>query len=565
MPNGISYTTGATPSTCLRKGNFLIGNNTADYGGTFYSSIVPPTSGYTIYSNKASQGPSIYVANNDSDLIRMTTIVGGPVYTSATQSLTWFATQTDNMVFNIDYPSIVTNGLVLNVDAGFTPSYPTSGFTWYDISGSGNTGTLINGPTYSSANGGSIVFDGVDDRVNCGNQSNTQSFSTITLSTWVNFNGLDYTGNTGVLSSFIGKGVPDTAPGVPSAGFWLTYDNRNNRSTFTYTCFGNISGGFGGGGNGFSNKTYTFMNGSWYNIVATVNGTPQGTLFINGIQQGSSVSFSGLNLSNTANNLYLGSVDYGLPLKGRMSTSQIYNRALSTSEVLQNYQAMFTRFLGENIVTNGLQFYLDAGYPLSYPTSGITWNNISGISGGTGTLTNGPTYSSANGGSIVFDGVDDYVDCGNNPIFNITNLTMSAWIYPTSVTGLREIMAYELCYKIRLNGQNIQVLIGNGTAWTSIPGTSNNPININTWYNISLTVADGGNAIIYLNGSQVAFQGFGSTIGTNNRKFYVGAYDGGSANEFFSGNIPIAQVYNRVLSSSEILQNYNAQKSRYGL
>jgi hypothetical protein len=76
--------------------------------------------------------------------------------------LNWFATQTDKMIFNIDYPAIVTNGLVLNLDAGFTPSYPTTNTTWYDVSSGGNNGTLFNGPTFNSANGG-IVFDGSDD------------------------------------------------------------------------------------------------------------------------------------------------------------------------------------------------------------------------------------------------------------------------------------------------------------------------------------------------------------------------------------------------------------------
>ena len=62
-------------------------------------------------------------------------------------------------------PKIVTNGLVLALDAGNTKSYPGSGTTWTDLSGNGNTGTLTNGPTYSSTNGGSLVFDGVDDYV----------------------------------------------------------------------------------------------------------------------------------------------------------------------------------------------------------------------------------------------------------------------------------------------------------------------------------------------------------------------------------------------------------------
>ena len=65
-------------------------------------------------------------------------------------------------------PTVVTNGLVLALDAADRNSYPGSGTAWTDISGRGNTGTLTNGPTYSSANGGSIVFDGTNDYVDCG-------------------------------------------------------------------------------------------------------------------------------------------------------------------------------------------------------------------------------------------------------------------------------------------------------------------------------------------------------------------------------------------------------------
>ena len=68
---------------------------------------------------------------------------------------------------SINYnPRIVTDGLVLLLDAGNTKSYPGTGTTWTDISRNGNNGTLTNGPTFDSANGGSLVFDGVDDYVN---------------------------------------------------------------------------------------------------------------------------------------------------------------------------------------------------------------------------------------------------------------------------------------------------------------------------------------------------------------------------------------------------------------
>ena len=77
MPNVIKYTTGTTPDGCLRKGDMSIGNNTADYGLSFYTGVEPPTGGYTIYLNKATGGPSIYVANNDTELITLTNQIAG--------------------------------------------------------------------------------------------------------------------------------------------------------------------------------------------------------------------------------------------------------------------------------------------------------------------------------------------------------------------------------------------------------------------------------------------------------------------------------------------------------
>ena len=133
MPNVIKYTTGATPNGCLRKGNMLIGNNTADYGLTFFNSINPPSGGYTIYLNKVTGGPSIYVANNDAELITLTNQIAGTSYTTINECFNYYIGQTDKIVTNIEYPNIVTDGLVMAFDTAYTVSYPQNGTTIYDI------------------------------------------------------------------------------------------------------------------------------------------------------------------------------------------------------------------------------------------------------------------------------------------------------------------------------------------------------------------------------------------------------------------------------------------------
>ena len=167
MSNPIKYNTSAE-TLALKKGNFWIGTGDVGKGPTnttgYYNGITPPSGGYTIYLNKATGGPSIYTCSNDTELVNLTNTIAGTSYTTANECLVYFAGQTDKMVLNRDYEGIVTDGLVLNLDAGFTPSYPKNGTTWYDVGGTYN-GTLTNGPTFSTDGGGSIVFDGVDDYV----------------------------------------------------------------------------------------------------------------------------------------------------------------------------------------------------------------------------------------------------------------------------------------------------------------------------------------------------------------------------------------------------------------
>ena len=85
-------------------------------------------------------------------------------------------------------PDIIQDGLVFEVDASDRNSYPTTGTTWFDLSGNRNNGTLTNGPTFNSANGGSIVFDGTNDFVNCGT-SFTNLTTQLSINLWGKING----------------------------------------------------------------------------------------------------------------------------------------------------------------------------------------------------------------------------------------------------------------------------------------------------------------------------------------------------------------------------------------
>jgi hypothetical protein len=545
MPNVLQYSVGSTPSTCLRKGNFLIGNNTADYGGLFYNGITPPTNGYTIYSNKGANGPSIYIANNDTELISLTNReLGGSNLTSVAQCLTYFATQTDKMVFNIDYPPIATSGLVLNIDAGFTPSYPQSGVTWYDISGSGNTGTLINGPTYSSANGGSIVFDGVDDYITLGTQTIIQN--DYTLNIWYKLN------NSTVKENFIFSANYNATPALLITGD--DFGNGTSRLTAYYNSGGTVFN--------YILNTSLLNPSLIYNITLVRSGGVN-TPYINGIAQTSQVFTQSVTISSGLYELGYATLRGKTTayMQGNIYDTQIYNRALSSTEVLQNYQAMFPRFLGENIVTSGLVFYVDAGYMPSYPTSGLTWYDVSGY-GNNGTLTNGPTYSSANGGSIVFDGVDDNIALPINSVFNTPSVTYEVWANLQTINDRHILYVNWVGNSLEVNS-NRSVVMYNYTGNQLGAQTSVGVFNWDSWTHFLGTYDDSSKTLkIYVNGVLL-----GTRINTPSTVYSVGYHriSGVQYGGEVKGNISIVRQYNRELTQAEITQNYNAQKGRYGL
>lgn len=321
MPNVIKYTTGTTPTGCLRKGNMLIGNNTADYGATFYNGINPPSGGYTIYLNKASGGPSIYCPTNEAQLIAITKQISGTAYSNAAQCLDYYASQTDKICVNFNYEGIVTNGLVLNLDAGFRPSYSSTGTTWYDLSGNANNTTLVNGPTFNSANSGSLIFDGVDDYCNISTTQMTSNIITITgFIKWITSNSRMFFGFT-------------------------TYDVWTASNTLGYNT-GN------GDVYGISSATVSSLGlvGNWvyYTFVMTSTGSipANNKLYINGNLQtlsqqlsttGNAPGFgSTLKLCDWVNGGYYGNMQYG--------NLQIYNKELTQAEITQNFNAQRGRF-----------------------------------------------------------------------------------------------------------------------------------------------------------------------------------------------------------------------------
>jgi hypothetical protein len=313
VPNPIKYSASAQ-TLALKKGNFWIGTGDVGKGPTSttdYWNGISPSGGYTIYLNKGSNGPAIYTVGNDAALISISNRIAEQTFETAAAALAWFATQTDKMVFNEDYPAIVTDGLVLNLDAGFTPSYPTTGTTWYDVSPGGNNGTLTNGPTFNSSNDGSIVFDGSDDYVNLpdGLLSGTGDF---TIIQWVQCDGA------GIGTTFGNYGAGTLQFGWSASYVFLWLDNSS-----AYASPGNFT------------TAITMIAGR--RIGTTTNYLKNGTVLTTGS--------SGASIGSSSANFRIGTnTSTSEQYNGKIYTTMVYNRGLSNTEILQNYNATKSRF-----------------------------------------------------------------------------------------------------------------------------------------------------------------------------------------------------------------------------
>jgi hypothetical protein len=326
MPNAIKYNVSAE-TLALKKGNFYIGTGDVGKGPTsstgFYNGITPPSGGYTIYLNKETGGPSIYTVTTEAQIVSLTNSIGSQNFTTSGQCLNWFATQTDKMIFNRDYEPIVTNGLVLNLDAGFTPSYSRSGTTYYNISGVGPNGTLINGPTFETDGSGCLFFDGTDDMVGVGYNDNFNLINTHTLETW--FYPMSG-GNNGSILIRAGQGADEQyAQFVSNTNLNVWYDWYD-------TTWSNVQ-----------TPTNSISLNNWFLFSAVRNSTNL-KLYLNGVLQtestitlSSRTSFGSIRIGNTDGN---GFQRYN----GKIAVSRIYNRALTAIEVLQNYNAQKGRF-----------------------------------------------------------------------------------------------------------------------------------------------------------------------------------------------------------------------------
>jgi hypothetical protein len=234
------------------------------------------------------------------------------------------------------------------------------------------------------------------------------------------------------------------------------------------------------------------------------------------------------------------------------------------------------------ISLNGLVLCLDAANSKSYPGSGTTWTDLSG-NGNNGTLINGVGYNSSNGGSLVFDGVDDYVNIGSQSLVGsgTSPFSVELWFYNTRNWTSGQ---YTMFFRVKQDSEffitlynpsgtlNLVPIFRGFNQW-GIPVTQSDYVN--KWVCLSV-VYNGGDKntaasfLTYVNGVQLSSgtTNFGTAGGGGSNCNIIGADGSSGCNAvitFHQGNIGAYKVYNRALTAQEIQQNYNALKGRFGI
>ena len=467
-------------------------------------------------------------------------------------------------------PRIVTDGLIFAVDTADANSYSGTGTTVHDLAGSHSGGLLSGGTVFT--NNRYFHFDGDNDSLQFATDDVFErGTSPFTMEAWVRLN----TTGSNNLAMVMGGGNPlcDGCVG----GFMILFTNTTNINVrFDDEGLGNLDSIT------YSRPT-SFIDGDFHHIVGMRNGS---NLLI--YLDGEEVK-SGTDRQVDVNDIGTFYISGWSNYRGDMdvAVAKIYNRALTASEVLQNYNATKSRF--KNIPLNpitevsGYAFKIDAANPSSYPGSGTTVTSV-GSETFTSTLY-GATYSSEGGGSFLFDGTDDIAisDISN---FNVASMSFSvdSWFKFASPadTGSTDTHAFiggggwgglgdawhlggrtytngyeEADFTFFGQGATGQVTTGyDEQEWNHYCGT----YNINT-----------GKAAVYLNGVQISIED-STYISRTAMPLEWGAviYSANTSNgirEYYQhGYIGPTRIWkDKELSEEEVLQNYNAAKTRFGL
>lgn len=438
--------------------------------------------------------------------------------------------------------NVVTDGLVFELDAGNSASYPGSGNNWYDLVGSDDA-TLPNSATYSSNNGGILTF----------NRSLSQSahasslgsaLTTFTAETWVKFNNLTLSsGNATCAITEVYASTPiNYAIGTGMLGNTVVWQG----------------GYYGGAGDWHLAGNLVPVVDTWYCMAVTYDGTNV-KFYVNGALNDTAAS--AVTPVSSGQGIHIGE-RWDAPyytesyVDGSIPVVRLYNRALSAAEVFANYYANHARFVNiPPLVTDGLVLNLDAGNVDSYSGSGTIWYDLSNI-GNNATLTGTTPWTSA-GDQSYFTFSSGYADAGN-----LLPNTAYTKIGIFRVTGnYVNLMSGDNSNAHAFWGAATPYLSsGHNSNWTTVASPIVTPVN--QWVFGAVTFDSTSGWKLYLNNNTVVTNPSTDQFTANPALLEVGAYEGGNN---LGGDVAAALVYDRALTEAEMAQNFAHYQSRFGL
>ena len=453
--------------------------------------------------------------------------------------------------FNVYDSSFNSNGALLYLDAGQAASYSGSGTTWTDLSTNNNNASFSSpAPTYTTAWNGDFGFNGA------GNQ--------YAATPTAKYN-QPYTGKTVFIVARLTS--------ITATTYRCMFGTASGTRNFNTYIYNPSSGVYqihfsAAGGGGLSNNIPLVLN-QWFVVAVTQTATGLISYYFNGQPAGTT---AGQTLSQWASN---GNENVGVGDNywlGDIPVCAVYGRALNASEIQQNYNALAPRY-GLGIVTSNLVANYDtAGY-----ASGSTVADTSG-NGRSLTLYNTPTLTTANRSPVLaYNGSNQYAFdlTGYGTALNTAaGYTYDVWARPSSITNgtlLSEFngTAIPTGWKDAQMGFLNNIVAGYFTG--SSTSATYTPVSTNTWYNIVFTYNGTNQGTLYINGVYAGVTGVVAKSNPSPGTFVtlaypdsVGVYIGGLSG-WYTGQAGPWKVYSSALTSTQVLQNFNALRSRYGI
>jgi hypothetical protein len=434
--------------------------------------------------------------------------------------------------------SIITQNLAIWIDANDSSSYSGTGTSITDLSGNSRTQNLGSASQYTMLNGVKC-FDCNSNNITAASIGPTLPTSGFTYITWARMKSSSADWRT------LYRHSPSDHAIIIETGSNRLGMYDNTASNFYPSGYNDVSS----------------LADVWVQWTVTGNSSGQ-TFYINGQQVGTTVQTAAGN-----SHWYLGGIGNTQNF-GYIANMELYTTILTQEQILQNYYNQLSKFATPSIVTSNLVLWYDPSNSVSYPGSGSTITNLASTSlnGTMSNITYTNPYFSYNGSSSQINVADNaLLEPGSG------DWTMEAWVYLSSSSGSKVVLgkfdpgggSQDVSYSIRISGAGIYAQIGNGSG---VVDTALYTLPLNTWTHVTYVWKNVATNSLeaYINGVSVnsVSHSFSSILNTT-ANLYIGSYNGGEYSQYMNGRIGITRLYSAALTSAQVLQNYNADKSKY--